>query len=274
MQPESPDYDVAWHVLDDYATGSTLKTALEKYELANLIDPIKEYLEEVRLIRAEYPALRAPELLPIYELVKAPAADRFHIQKQIHQYFGGDWKNVFEYARIWAFVLPDWTLQIRDRQKGDWSIGREELFIRLPGFDGHISFPAFVWNSSDGNLKSPSIGFLADSALPDPVRFLLGSFSAPGEGRQWECLPRIFALDRRTGQATLLESSEAGERLIQALDQLASAAQIGPYLPLASWKEPGQCQHCLFRDPCINPRRDAAESGTSPLSGSVPNHDQ
>jgi hypothetical protein len=247
-------YDVAWHVLLDYTTGADLRSVLDKYGLGKLLGPIKKYVHAVSDLRNQYPALQAPELLPIYDLVQTETSDRFGLHDPIREHFGGDWKNVFEYVRIWAFVIPDWTIQILHHNASDFSIHRQELTFRMPDPTAPIRFPAFVWRSGIRDPERPRIAFLSNGAVPDQMRGIVGLLSAPDDTQVWEVSPHIYLLDPKTGKVSPFEPTAPTERMLEILSGLAEASRSGPYPPLAALNNPDRCKPCPFNIWCLNPK--------------------
>jgi hypothetical protein len=254
-----PSYDVAWHVLTDYVTGVNLKSVLESYGVGSLLGKIKNYLGAVSGVRREHPALQAPELLPIYDLVKTETRDRFGLQDSLRDHFGGDWRNVFEYARIWAFIVPDWTIQILHHGGAESSIQQQELVFRMPHEPVPIRFPAFVWRSRIQRTDQPRIGFVSGGAVPDQVRCIVGLLSAPNDAHEWGTTPLIYILDPITGKVKPFKSAVPTGRMVEILRGLARAGKSGPYPPLAALNDPVRCRPCPFNNQCLNSQNVLSE---------------
>ena len=255
--PRTLPYNGAWHVLSDYASGdATLSDKLEGFGVSEpMIKDVVGYVEAIKHYRRKYPYKDAPELEHTDDLVKADKVLRFGLQNVFDDNFGGNWRNVYEYGRLWCYVLMDWARHIDgDRDKvRKFKVSAQNIYIRFPRFSSlPVSYPAFVWMTmgNDGTLSQPNLVFLAEDAAHNQFRSAMAVLSAPSLEKVWEVEPRIFALDPINGKAELYEPLEDPNKLMEDLVDLGSAVKEGPFPPVAAYSDPDKCEDCIFRKQC------------------------
>jgi len=256
VSAENLPYNAAWQVLSDYASGADLSTQLERYGLsAKAIAPIKTYIDTIADIRSREPYERAPELQHHANIVKMEAGLRFGIQNVFREHFGGDWRNAFEYARLWIYVLMDWGRDMCGKGKKEFTLERKDILFQLKGTRIPVPFPVFVWNTHSAGSNQPNIGLLAEGAIHNQFRSMLALMSAPEGDHTWESEPRVFALDPITGASRQFEPVVESGLLLQDFLELGRAAGEGPFPPIAAYTDPARCAACVFKFQCYGPGR-------------------
>jgi hypothetical protein len=252
INPPKPEFNGVWSVLEDSASGRPLQTTLEEYGLGeDLIIAVKVYLHRVEAYRRKMPGLKAPELLPLFEELQIDSALIIKNQNQIHWHFGGKWRNVLEYARIWSYVVEDWTITILDDRYTDCSIQKHDLKISLPGTSGVVSLPAWTWEFKVGRANYRSIGFITNGGVHDLITIFMGSLAAREVDQAGE--PRIYSLDPLTGEANCYYRPVASrEQMVDIVLKLDDLARTGPYLPVGALVRPQQCHACPFQGQCFD----------------------
>ena len=264
--PNRLPYNVAWKVLADYSSGGVLDKLLEQYQINEImINNVAAYMNSVRQVRLDHPRRLAPEL-DRDDLIKADKDMRFGNQNAFDEHFGGDWRNVYEYARIWCWVLMDWAAQIdlgrKEDNLRDFKIVQQDIYIRVPKTPFVVKYAAFVWMTpgQDGTLSQPNIVFLSDHAVHHQFRSALAVLSAPSEEGIWDADPRVFALDPRRGEVSLFEPLENPMDLLQDLIDIGNATRDGPFPPLAAYIDPEKCKDCIFQNYCYSRKGELTEN--------------
>lgn len=250
--PPKPQFNIVWKVLEDYASEKTLAECIQESGIGDLVDAIKLYIDAVKDYRRQTPRLRAPELLPLFPHfgVETILGNRNH--DAINKHFGGKPQNVFEYVRIWAFVLQDWMDIMADNRPVDITLRKYELAVQLPGTATAVSIPEWVWEYKVGQVDQPCIGLITDGGRQDHLRFLMSALSAPEPDHAWGAKPRIYNLDPLNGDAAYYEPLAPTQRMIDVVHRLAGTAMTGPYPPLGALNRPHLCQECPFHAQCFD----------------------
>jgi hypothetical protein len=257
--PENLPYNAAWQVLSDYSEGLDLSTAFEKYGLdKEIIAPVKAYIDAIKKIRKHNSSRRAPEL-HYDNLANMDLSLRFGKQNAFANHFGGDWRNAFEYARVWVYVLTDWMYDICDRGEQEFTIKRKDIVFRLPKTNVSVQFPTFVWETKPGRFIQASIGFLAGGAVHNQFRSVMAMFSAPDKDHAWEAEPRVYALDPASGSVNYFEPVESPELLLADFAEVGEAVKEGSFPPMAAFVEPAKCDVCIFRSQCYGRKGELSE---------------
>lgn len=251
INPPQPEFNVVWSVLEDFSSGRTLQATLEQYGLLEeLIFVVTGYLLRVHGYRLKMSGLKAPELLPQFRQVQI---DPILLGQNIHaidQHFGRNWQNVLEYARVWTFVVQDWTMAILDDRYADRSIQKHQLIISVPGTDGILSFPAWLWKFKVGCSNYQSIGCISNAGALDQTSFLMCMMAAYGADQSgW---PSFYSLDPLTGEAkNCYRPVTSPEQMLDIVLKLDDLARTGPYLPMGALLRPRQCPSCPFHAHCF-----------------------
>lgn len=258
LKPRDLPYNAAWQVLSDYASGVNLSAQLEKYGLKDLpIAAIQASMARIEEIRGHNRAELAPELHEDY--IAMDPALRFGLRKVFTEHFGGEWRNTFEYARVWIHVLPNWIAAICHGGTKEFVLERRDIVFQLPKTRVSILFPTFIWYTDAGKFQQPSIGLLADGAVHNQFRSVLAMMSAPAPDRPWEAPPRVYALDPVTGRVNPFKPIEPPEQLMEDFSDLGAALGKGPFPPLAAFADPAKCEACIFRSQCYRRKGQLGE---------------
>jgi hypothetical protein len=248
--PKIRPYDVVSHVLNVYAEeGMTLKKAMESFGLSSLFESVKKYIADVGIYRRNMPNVLAPELLPSFTGAGIEASLRFGNDAAFDKHFGGNWRNVLEFARVWAYVLQDWQNVIVPETDGKFRFEKKELLFRAANTGFSIVIPAWAWVKSNG--RRSCVGFVSEDGRHDQLLCYMGQFSAPEKNKTWDILPHIYVLHPRTGEARTFEYLVEKKLMTDILASLGRLAKIGPYPPLEALSGSGKCNACLFGTYCF-----------------------
>jgi len=246
----TPPFDPIWQSLQDLTCGGTLADHLNRYGFGGLMDEIKKYVQEIKAWRALHP-IPAPELLPLFRGGSIPAGLRFGSQNAI-QNLGGDWRNLFAYVRVWAYLSQDWRRGMGIAPDADFTLSRETVSLTLPGIRLPLHFETWVWKLAIGHVTETRLGLFVQRRQQDELRFALLRRSSPPGDQPWPNTPLVFALDRETGEADhhdpLLADGDL-ERLVQSLSHLA---KNGPHPPLNALHHPSTCSACGYQNVCFD----------------------
>ncbi|MBI5933859.1 MAG: hypothetical protein HY867_09140 [Chloroflexi bacterium] len=246
----TPPFDPVWQSLQDLTSGGTLADHLNRYGFGGLMDEIKKYVQEVKAWRALHP-IPAPELLPLFRGGSIPAGLRFGSQNAI-QNLGGDWRNLFGYVRVWAYLSQDWRRGMGIAPDADFTLSCETVSLTLPGIRIPLQFETWVWKLAIGHVTETRLGLFVQRRQQDELRFALLRRSSPPGDQPWPNSPLVFALDRETGEADhhdpLLADGDL-ERLVQSLSHLA---KNGPHPPLNALHYPSTCSACGYQNVCFD----------------------
>lgn len=263
--PNHLPYNVAWQVLNDYSSGADLSNKLEEYGLReNVIRPISTYINKIANFRQRHPFNRAPEI-GLEDLMELDKTLRFGdgIQNIWTDHFGGDWRNSFEYARIWVYALAGWIKDIYGPKFGEngeeFVVKVQDIVFRPPKVNFSVRIPAFVFKTDVDGYYKINIGFLAEDAVHNQFRSVLAMMSAPDKDNRWDVEPRIFALDPRMGTAKLFEPIESPDKLIEDMVELGNAVKEGPFPPVAAYADPAKCKVCVFRSQCYGHKNELSD---------------
>ena len=156
--PRTLPYNGAWQVLSDYASGdATLSDKLEGFGVSEpMIKDVVGYVEAIKHYRRKYPYKDAPELEHTDELVKADKVLRFGLQNVFDDHFGGNWRNVYEYGRLWCYVLMDWARHIDGDQDKVREFKVERAEYLHPFSEGQLSCCelSYVFVDDDGKRRN------------------------------------------------------------------------------------------------------------------------
>jgi len=242
-------FDPVWQSLQDLASGGTLVDHLKRYGFENLIDDIKEYVQEVTTYRSQHP-IQAPELLPLFRGGKIPAGRRFGSQNAINN-LGGDWRNLFLYVRTWAFLSQDWRIRMRIEPDSDYILTSEKVALVLPFARLPVQFDTWVWKVSVGHVTETKIGLLVQNGEQEQLRFSLLQSSSPLGDQPWSNTPTVFALDRDLGEAQHFEQTLSDKDLEQVVQSLSKLAKNGPHPPLNALHKTSVCKNCGYKHLCF-----------------------
>ena len=103
-------YDVVWEAVSDFTIPDlTLKDALVKRGVPDLIGHVKKYSEQVSKFRDyHHHDCPASELSQDFKGEVIEVTARTGYQDAFDKHFGGDWRNVLRFARAWLFTTQDW----------------------------------------------------------------------------------------------------------------------------------------------------------------------
>ena len=244
-----PVFDVAWHVLDDFSQGKTLKYALTDHGIGEaVLGDIEKYIGEVTTYRSHHP-MSSPELSPLFPGGRFDPSHRLGSHVAIKKM--GGWDKVLEYARIWAFLLYDWQGDMNISQDANVQIKLEWLAITSRGVRKAAYLPAWVWTATIGKVKREHIGLLIeDGRGHDQLRFALVQASDRTGDNAWSNLALVFGLQRKSGDAELFQSAFETEKLMQMLLPLAERATSKVSFPLRALRNPHACLDCGYKYLC------------------------
>jgi hypothetical protein len=262
-------YDVVWEAAADFASGISLKDALERREVADLLGHAKKYIKEVEKRRKTHP-YRSSELSPLFTGEEIEVTARAGYQAAFDKHFGGNWRNVLRYVRAWALTIPDW--------RGDAGIQPGEDEYKFTSFSVALSvprlnrrtleWPAWGWRVKKGYAQRIVMGMMVNDNLQDQIRFALATTSngyfvdRPQKDKErrevvpWEVVPHVYSLDRQVGWARPLNALFDVEKLVAAIPSIAAVAEKGACPPLGALSNYKKCEHCGFENLCFTKSRD------------------
>jgi len=249
--PEPP-FDPVWQAIKGWNSGTNLTEQLEKYSLGKVIDVVGQYVEDVEQYRKDHKdGPPSPELSPSFKGGQISREHRFESENGI-QNMGGNWDNLFAYVRTWAFLLDDWRKSIHLDRGANFNLKLETVSLTLPDYRQPVHFDTLVWRVQIGHVTEIRIGLLVQRGEVDLLRFALLGLSSPHGDRPWPNLPRVYALDRETGEAVLADLPVSNRNVPKLVGQLAKAAQEGPYPPLNALQCPSVCKSCGYLHFCYH----------------------
>jgi hypothetical protein len=246
-----PPFDPVWQAIKDWDPEISLTERLTQYGLGDALDVVKKYVVAVDKYRFQHRNVLAPELLPFFSGGEFPLNRRFGSENGI-QNLGGDWKNLFIYARTWAFLLEDWRSGIVADQDTDYSRKVETVLLTLPDYRQPVHFEALVWRVRTGHVIDARISALVRNGEQDLLRLTLLGLSNPQGDHPWPNLPLVYAMNPETGEAKLADRPISNRELPVLVKQLAKAAQEGPYPPLTALQRPSACKRCGYQNLCYH----------------------
>ena len=250
IQQEAP-YDVVHHVLETYALGDvTLKRAMELNGVEGMFDSVKTYLGHVEDYRRQMPNVPAPELLPSFTGGVVSANLRFGHGDSFDKYYGGDWRNILEFARVWRFVLQDWQREIIPNEDEDYRIEKKILWFRAKGVNIPLKVPVWVWVRPNG-IQSV-IGYISRDGLHDQVQLYMRRYAAPDGKLPWPILPQVAILDPVSGAVVPYGHTVEKDVMESLLAFLGGVVKNGPYPPSEALGDGRKCASCLFRQYCYD----------------------
>jgi hypothetical protein len=229
--------------------GKTLVEQLDEYELGDFREEIKTYVGEVETFRRHHAHIKAPERLPLFRGGQLPLSKRFGAASGI-RHLGGDWQNLFGYARGWAFLYPDWLSDMRISPNADVHFGIETLALTLNGIRLPVYWDAPVWQIQIEHVREIRIGALVQNDEPDFLRLALLALSSPKGDRPWQTRPQVFTLNPKIGEAQPASIPLANRRLPQVIKHLAKAEKQENHAPLNALRKPSLCQTCGYIQLC------------------------
>ena len=262
-------YDVVWEAVSDFTTELTLKDALVKRGVPDLIGHVKKYAEQVTKFRDNhrynYPA---SELSQEFKGGSIEVTARTGYQDAFDKHFGGDWRNVLRFARTWLFTTQDWRGGVEIEAGKGYTIQKVTLLLNVPRLNkGSIKWPAWCWRIKDGYALRIVLGMMTNDSIQDQFRFALAARSqsylveeiVEGEIKQktvsWEVTPHLYSLDRQYGSVRPAKLYDA-EKLVLTISPLAEAAKKGACPPLGVLSQQGNCEHCGFQALCFTKNKD------------------
>lgn len=251
--PEQP-FDPIWRALEDRASGRTLKDHLLRYGFENLIEEVRKYIDEVGKYRTQYGRILSPEIYPFFPGGTLDMGLRFGSQNAIEN-FGGDWRNLFNYVRTWAFLSQDWRGGMGIDVKSDYTFCAEKVHLVLPTYRLPIQFDVWLWKVSVGHITETKIGLLGRSNEQDQLRFTLMRYCQPMGQQPWQNTPTVHVLDPLTGESKLFERKFAKRYLESIVDFMAGLAIKGPYPPVHALNQSPRCKKCGFQKICFQENR-------------------
>jgi hypothetical protein len=262
-------YDAVWDAASEFASGITLKDAIEKRELHDLHGHVKKYIDVVTIYRKNH-IYRSSELSPLFTGEEIEVTARAGYQAAFDKHFGGDWRNVLRFVRAWAFTIPDW--------RGDSEIqpGRNEykfesvsVAFSVPRLSRRtLEWPAWHWRVKNGYALRIVLGMMVDDNVQDKLRFALATMSngyfvdvtEEGKTRRrvvpWEVTPEVYSLERQVGWAKRLNARFDVEKLVATIPDFATFAEKGACPPLDAVSHDKKCEHCGFQALCFSKDRD------------------
>jgi len=245
-----PPFDPVWQSLQDLSSGGTLRDHLTRYGLSGLLGNVKTYIERVSSYRSQHPLVEAPELSRLFSKPNIDLSDRFGSSNTI-QHLGGDWNNLFIYARTWAYLAHDWRKGLDVDSRSDYILKNEKVslmlsFTRLP-----VQFDTWIWSLQIGHVRENRIGLLVSGMEQDQLRFSLLKKCSPIGNQPWPNTPSIFALDRESGEAAVFDQILPDSHLERLVAHFSNLARKGPHHPLNALRRPSICKKCGFQNQCF-----------------------
>ena len=246
-----PPFEPVWQAIKDWDPEISLAERLTQYGLGDVLDVVRKYVGAVDKYRFQHRNVLAPELLPFFFGGEFPLNRRFGSENGIRN-LGGDWKNLFIYARTWAFLLEDWRSGILADHDTGYSLKMETVLLTLPDCRQPVHFEALVWRVRTGHVTEARIGALLQDGEQDLLRLALLGLSSPQVDHLWPNLPLVYAMNPETGEAKLTDLPISSRELPALVRQLAKAAQEGPYPPLTALQRPSVCKGCGYQNLCYH----------------------
>ena len=266
--PVTP-YDVVWDAVSDFSSGITLKDALEKREVPDLLGHVKKYIREVTAYRSNN-NYRASELSPLFQGEEIEVTARTGYQAAFDKYFGGDWRNVLRFVRAWAFTVPDWRgdAQIQPG-KGEYEFKSVKIALNFPRSNRiTLEWPGWIWRVKNGRALQIVVGMMISDKIQDQLRFALAvksngyylHYIEEGKNKRkvvpWEATPAIYSFDRQAGWARPFHAFFDVEMLVASIPGIAAVAEKGACLPLGALSHHKKCEHCGFQAQCFTKEGD------------------
>lgn len=248
--PEPP-FDPVWQAVKDWDPKISLTERLNRYGLGDAVYDAKKYVDAIDSYRFHNKKLRAPELLPTFKSNEFPGHRKFGSQNGIRN-LGGNWDNLFIYARTWAILLVDWRTGMDISTDSTFRLKIETVALTLPDYRQPVHFEALVWYLQIGHVREARIGVLIQDGELDLLRFGLLSRSNPQGDHPWPNLPQIYALDRETGEVKRAKLPVSNREFPKLVEQLAKAAKEGPYPPLNALQRSSVCKGCGYQHFCYH----------------------
>ena len=262
-------YDVVWEAISDFTTDLTLKDALVKRGVPDLVGHVKRYYEQVTKFRSfncyDYPA---SELSQGFKGDTIEVTARSGYQDAFDKHFGGDWRNVLRFSRTWLFTTQDWRGGVGVEANKGYALQKVTLLLNVPRLNkGLIRWPAWCWRIKDGHALRIVLGMMTYENWQDQLRFALAASSQSylveviedGKVKQktfpWEVSPQLYSLDRKYGSVRPARLYDT-EKLVLTIPQLAETARKGACPPLGALFHQGNCEHCGFQALCFTKEGD------------------
>lgn len=261
-----PD-DIVWQAMTDFASGVGIKEALEAH---GVDEPTNEKLKKYYAVVNEWRNRNhdlAPELSSMFPMQAhfAPAATFGN--SDVYQYFGGQWRYLFEYVRVWSVLIYQWQDAIAPgaRDDGDIEFTLQEVALSAPGVRKPAYFQVWAWEQKNGMSSRTHLGLLVNfpgvskhpqiirdkiQGIQDQLRFALVQHSARVGKEPWSSPPNVYALDRATGASTPFDVTVNTSDVLKMVSGLSEAARRGPHYPLGALQAPEKCGACGFRWQC------------------------
>jgi len=250
-----------WQAVKDYGSDpeKTLRDYLKTYEVDDLRDEARRYVEQVTAARQRLAHIASPELLPTFPGGKMPLRRKFNVSRPL-QKMGGD-QGFFAYVRTWAFVIGDWTARLPySGLRLRWGV----FPAMVQGMQKPIWLPAIYWQR---NTEITPLVIGVPSNLPPALQALYFFVQSPTK-TPWQVQPQIWAL-QPDGLAHPLDSRIVPLELTQAIIALGRRAmKVRTPLPLASMRDPGAvCAACPFAEVCFIDATTGAGVRWTPQAG-------
>ena len=261
-----PD-DIVWLAMTDFARGESIKDVLESHGVDEPTNQkLKQYYAAVNewRNRSHDPAPELSSMFPLKAHFGPPA--NFG-NSDVYQHFGGQWRYLFEYVRVWSILIYQWQDAIAPGASDDGDIEFKQLEVALsaPGVKRPVYFPVWAWEQKVGLSKRTHFGLLVNfpgvsrnpqvirnkiQGLQDQLRFALVQRSARTDNELWASPPDLYALDRVTGASTPFDVVVNTSDTLKMVLGLSEAARTAPYYPLGALQAPEKCGVCCFRREC------------------------
>ncbi|HEX7540575.1 MAG TPA: hypothetical protein VF352_00475 [Anaerolineales bacterium] len=262
-------YDVVWEAVSDFTTELTLKDALVKRGVPDLIGHVKKYAEQVTKFRDHHRYNNpASELSQEFKGGSIEVTARTGYQDAFDKHFGGDWRNVLRFARTWLFTTQDWRGGVEIEAGKGYTIQKVTLLLNVPRLNkGSIKWPAWCWRIKDGYALRIVLGMMTDDSKQDQLRFALAASSQSYLVKEtvngkvdekiipWEVTPHLYSLDRQSGSVKPARLDDT-KKLVLTIPSLALVAKKGACPPLGVLSQQGNCEHCGFQALCFTKDKD------------------
>ncbi|NPV87864.1 MAG: hypothetical protein HPY45_17845 [Anaerolineae bacterium] len=250
----TPAYDPVWHALTRRSEGKTLKETLIEYGMETLVDEMRSYVTSVEQYRARLPYLHAPETLPTFPGVTLDPVKRSLCSRALQEHFGGEWRNLTEYVRAWAFLIQDWERGAKLEAEGENTslhFSLMTLAFTLPGSKKPVYFPAWMWTRKQNYSIRLVIGlFVLNLYEQDELRFGLTLLAGPDGDQPFPRQPDIFACEYASGRTSPPDTRLTVEQLTETVKNLYMMARDGHAPPLGVLQGGEKCRLCGYRSLC------------------------
>jgi hypothetical protein len=243
-----PLFDIFWKVLRDYVDHPTLKDAMAGMGFDTILDDIKVYIEEVNNSRCRHNKIPHVETTDIFSPPPVDLKRRFGLADALKE-VDGEWRNLQQYARVWAFVFKDWWTCFGIKPELT-KFELTHLMLTASGVRLPLRWPAWQWTETNGKVTRIIVGMMVHDGAQDQLRFSLAVRAGPDGDKPWSATPQVYALDPANSEAEPANLRLDPADTPQLVGNLAESARKGPWPPLNALNNPDRCEMCGYRMFC------------------------